>query len=224
VTIQDPITGNLQNSRSKSPELPDYTPQPDYPFDDQPTKKDFVRNENNFKSQTIGRKGNKLLESDYLDTEQDEPKPDPSQKGLDIRFAYHDYVKIDKTGTLNFEKLEELYITLKMERRKIVQKICDVSLDDPAVWKAIEEYLSCWEKFKAYVDPLPIFQKETETIFVELDSGGKNWVSVFDPITDDHEQSLKIWMKIEYDIGQKVSYLYWQEYKGEYCIDYHELR
>jgi hypothetical protein len=93
-----------------------------------------------------------------------------------------------------------------MERRKIVQKICEVSVDDQDVWKAIEEYLSYWEKFKAFVDPLSIFDKETETI------------------TDDHQQSLKIWMKIEYDIGQKVNYLYWQEYKGEYCIDYHELR
>jgi hypothetical protein len=111
-----------------------------------------------------------------------------------------------------------------MERRKIVQKICEVSVDDQDVWKAIEEYLSYWEKFKAFVDPLSIFDKETETIFVELDPVGKNWVSVFDPITDDHQQSLKIWMKIEYDIGQKVNYLYWQEYKGEYCIDYHELR
>jgi hypothetical protein len=78
VTIHDPITDNLQNPTTKSPELPEGGFEPDYRPPNAPTKKDFVRNKNNFKSQTMGHKGNKLLESDYLDTEQDEPKPDPS--------------------------------------------------------------------------------------------------------------------------------------------------
>jgi hypothetical protein len=222
VTIQDPING-FHNSRSKSPDMPHYTAQGDYPWGSPTPPKDFVRNENNFKP-NIGRKGNKLLESDYLGTEQDEPADDFKCKRLDLRFASHDFIRIDKTGTLDKKRLSKLYKTLKMNRRKMLRQICEVSVDNEAVWKAIEQYLGFWETFKAYVDPLPIFHKELETIFVKLDPATKDYVSVFDPITDNHEQSLRIWMKIEYDIGQKVNHFYWMEYKGDYCIDYHELR
>lgn len=132
-------------------------------------------------------------------------------------------IKIDRSETLNVEKLLGLYNDIRANRYLLLKNMEDSVINNFPFHRSMEIYNKNQKAISKYQKKLMWLDSNIDDIYL-LPSKNKNLDVEFDPIFNYKDQNLKICILLEYEMANEITEIYNTEYKGNYDIDYFELR
>ena len=133
-------------------------------------------------------------------------------------------LKGELESKLDFTELDTILQNLKFRRCALFYLILKSRSDENEWNKKYEDYIYSFKIFKNIIDKHKFLEGKYTKIYLQFDKEKNKCNITFDPIFNCKDQDFKVDVILEYEIGKKATDLYLNQYKGEYVLDYCDLR